>query len=182
LKKKATDSLRKYYAEHPEAKGYRRQLIYERERFFINSGRLKFPNSKGEMFRSSLEALFSEYLINRGVKYQYEKRYKLIDGRVKVVDFTLYNHILVEVSGYAFDNWRKSFSSKMRVVRQTLNNPILILTYPENLEFIHEDFVIGFDVYFENIYDEERIFRIINYINEVKFLNDKYYEWQMANS
>lgn len=123
----------------------------------------KLENKIGERFRSSLEVQFSEFCIENDIPYKYEERVKLIDGRVKIVDFVLFNTILVEITGFAYKGWQEIFIEKMKLLRQSTINPILILTYPK---YIHTNSLIrkclDIDVFVDSIESLETIIKKIN--------------------
>jgi hypothetical protein len=136
---------------------------------------LKMSNSKGEKFRSSLEVQFSELCIEHNIQYEYEKKIFLKDGRLKIVDFVIENLIHVEITGFAYLKWRQSFIEKMRVLRETIDNPILILTYKKNLkEDLHNTSIKTLsdtDVLLEDIDNSEGIVKKIKLFQNSFLLN-----------
>jgi hypothetical protein len=168
IREKISIGVKKSYT--PELRQKRRNQVYKD----FDSGKSfcryqkKYKNSKGEMFRSSLEVHFSEFLIRNSFHYEYEKVFKLINGKRKIVDFVIDNLILVEISGYAYKKWQEDFKTKMFLLRESINNPILILTYSDKTEQIFKDFIFaGMDIFFGNIYDEERIIKSINFFKKI---------------
>lgn len=114
-------------------------------------------DSTGSRFRSKLEARFSDLLKANRIEYEYEHRVRLCDGGVKVVDFYI-PPIMVEISGFAYENWKKDFSGKMGKLRNTVANPILVLTYPECVQEASER--IGCCAVM-SVHDEQGILRYI---------------------
>lgn len=96
--------------------------------------RFKYENSIGQKFSSKLEVQFSEFLLKHNIKYECEVKIPLVDGKLKIVDFLLEDLILVEISGFAYENWQENFIYKIKLLRDSVSNPILILTYGSNLE------------------------------------------------
>jgi predicted nuclease of restriction endonuclease-like RecB superfamily len=136
------------------------------------------PNSRGERFRSSLEVNFSEFCIKNNIPYQYEVRTHLCNGKLKIVDFVLDNLIYVEITGFAHSKWQEEFINKMFLLRQSITNPILVLTYDHHLR-PNDDLEIGAiykvisdkDMFVESVSKPERVlekikmFKVMNFIN-----------------
>lgn len=84
-------------------------------------------NKSGKKFRSSYEVLFSEILEANNILYNYEHHYKLLNGKVKIVDFII-KDILVEVTGYAYAKWQQDFDIKINLLHKSYpNNPIVVI-------------------------------------------------------
>ncbi len=132
----------------------------------------KYKNSIGEKYRSSLEVIFSEFLIKNKIPYEYEKRFLMMNGRYKIIDFVLNDYIFVEVTGFAYKKWQDDFIDKMKILRNSTENPILILTYPKHLitRKIKECY-IKYDTFFESIYNEENILKKINMFFFMNYTN-----------
>lgn len=135
-------------------------------------------NSKGESYRSSLEVFFSEFCIRNNISYEYEVKTKLCNGKLKIVDFVLEGYIYVEISGFAYLKWQLDFINKMRLLRQSVSNPILILTYQKHLvdgdrEISITQSNIDKDMFFEDIVQENKILTKIQMFNFMKTFNDK---------
>ena len=171
VKIKISKGVKKSYTE--ELKEVRRQEMYKR----IDEGRLnnfhglKYENSKGEKYRSNLEVLFSEILITNNISYKYEVTYKLNNGQRKIVDFVLEDFILVEITGYAYTNWQLAFQKKIKLLRESVDNPILVLTYSEMLDKLREDLFFGVDFDKRSIYDTKQILRAINFMKGIDYTN-----------
>ena len=72
----------------------------------------------GNKCRSKYEVELSELLIEHNIQYDYEHHYTLCNGKVKVVDFTVGN-CLIEVTGYAYEQWRNDFDVKIQLLART---------------------------------------------------------------
>lgn len=177
LKKKANDSLRKYYRNHPEAIQKKSREASDRVAKGNFHGKLKYKNSIDQKFRSSLEVRFSEFLLRNNLSYQYEVPFKLVNGRNKIVDFVIEGFLLVEVSGYAFESWKKDFDKKLRLLRQSTDKPILILTYPTQVLELHSRNFINPDFYIDNIEDESHILRGIKFYKTTEDINKRLEEY-----
>lgn len=133
-------------------------------------------NSRGEKFRSSLEVRFSEFCIKNNIKYENEVRVPLNNGKLKIVDFVIEGYIYVEISGFAYPKWQHAFINKMKVLRESVKNPILVLTYKKHLTSEAEpsifDMNIDKDMFFENIDNQERILKKINMLLMNDFINN----------
>lgn len=164
--------LKKYYSENPDVLEKKKELIYSREEYFINSKSLNKLNSRGEKFRSALEVKFSELLIKNNIKYQYEVVFKLINGKRKVVDFFIEDFLIVEISGYAHEKWKADFDAKIRVLRQSTDLPIFILTYPKFAHEITQRNLIADDMFFDSIENEQHILRGIKFYDEIRRINE----------
>lgn len=90
-------------------------------------------NKSGKRFRSSYEVLFSEILEDNNILYDYEHRYKLINGKVKVVDFIV-NNKLVEVTGYAYDKWQQDFDIKINLLSKSYPTKDIVIVCDESKE------------------------------------------------
>lgn len=77
----------------------------------------KLFNSSGKKFRSSYEVKFSEILEKNKIAYSYEHHYKLLNGKVKIVDFIV-GKVLIEVTGYAYIKWQQDFDVKIALLHQ----------------------------------------------------------------
>lgn len=134
--------------------------------------KLKSPNKRGELFRSTLEARFSNLCHDNYIDYDYEVRIPLCNRKVKVVDFSLdYNEILIEITGYSYDKWQRDFDSKFSILKQTVKDvPIIILTYPDKKELVHSR-NIDRDVFIESIDNEEGILKKIALFRSINFSN-----------
>lgn len=193
--KKLAKRRTNFFAQGCSKRGKTYQEIYKKSKSEIKNGfkkGLENPNyttphssfkkvklnSIGESFRSSLEVLFSEYLLKRNIKYTFEKIREVIDekkGTVKIVDFLINDSVYVEVTGYCSNQWQDTFDFKGGLLKQKLDNkpipaPLLLLTYPKNLQkltSIHSQR----DTFIENIYNEQEIIKKIVSLNNMYYLN-----------
>lgn len=141
---------------------------------------LKYTNTRGEKFRSSLEVKFADYCFENNIPYDNEVVVNLNNGRKKIVDFVLYGYVLIEITGFASNLWKESFLEKIQHLRNSVDNPIIVLTYNQNLT---EDSRIwecpNFDLMIRSIQDLHNIpkvisfYKIINYGNSILF-GDQY--------
>ena len=123
----------------------------------------KFLNSKGETFRSILEVNFSELLIKNNIPYLYEVPIKLINGNYKIVDFQISN-LLVEISGFAYTDWRQDFTKKIDLLRKSVANPILVLTYPSNFHTIYK--IADINLFTDTLDNEQHYLDTIRWVTE----------------
>ncbi len=134
----------------------------------------KCKNKFGEKFRSQLEVLFSEFCHENNIPYEYEKIVNLINGKKKIVDFVLYDKIFVEISGFAYMSWQDSFMTSMNLLRKSVDNPILILTYQKNLN--GEDPLIrkcrDIDIFIQAIENNSQTLRSINLFKSMLWCNE----------
>lgn len=121
---------------------------------------VRVSNSHGESFQSSLEMRMAEVLRGSGLKYKTQIRVPMIGDRVKIVDFMV-GHTLIEVSGFAYSSWRADFTEKIGVLRRSVENPIVIATYPENVPLLRD--LCSVDVFPVSIFDTVRIISLINF-------------------
>jgi len=168
IRKKIRIGVRKSYDNPSLIEQRRKHMI----KLHCESGILNYTsveNFRREKFRSRLERDFSELLIQNNIKYLYEVPVKLRDKSIKFVDFQVGN-ILIEISGYAYDEWRKDFNRKIKLLRRSTDKQIIILTYPENLEEIYTN-LIDNDIYVRDVYDKDKILNTITFcenINKIK--------------
>lgn len=129
-------------------------------------GTFKYVNKIGEKYRSSLEVTFSEYCIDNEIPYISEVILNLVNGKRKIVDFVLYDHIIVEITGFAYTQWREKFIGQIKVLRKSIDNPILILTYDQNLitnSLIYE--CRAYDVFIAGVTDYKSIVKKLKLFN-----------------
>lgn len=162
---KSSLSLKKYFLENPK--------VLKTKPVIVNNFKLNCINSKGELFRSQLEVKFSELLIKNNISYQYEVLFRLVNGRAKIVDFLIEDFLIVEISGYAFKDWQDNFIQKMRLLRQSTDLQILILTYARTYPKLLQDIWDGsINMYFDRIDNENRIIRGIKFSKQIKTINN----------
>ena len=171
IRKKISQGVKNSYT--PELREIRRAEFYGRLfKKGMAYGKLKFKNSQGQLFRSSLEVSFSELLLKNNIPYIYEHRIKLYDGRVKVVDFLVNEHILVEISGFAYTAWQEDFIYKVEKLRNSVENLIVILTYPEHVDTkTFYRLVSGKNIFIGNVYNNERILSTLSFCDLIKSLS-----------
>lgn len=159
-------------------KSYNKKLLEIRREqgrkniFGASFGKFKFNNSLGERFRSTLERDFSEWLLVNKYTYEYEKRIKLKDGSIKVVDFVV-NDIFIEITGYAYKNWQLDFNKKIKKLREVVDNPILILTYREKLQLAWGG-LSDTDIFIHPIEDRTDTKKTINHLTNLIDLKGRY--------
>ena len=83
-------------------------------------------NKYGEKYRSSYEVQFSETLREHKIEYEYEHRFKMLNGKVKIVDFII-NNTLVEVTGYAYEKWKQDFDVKIQLLSRSYPNLNIVI-------------------------------------------------------
>jgi hypothetical protein len=138
--------------------------------------RFKYTNSIGEKFSSNLEVAFSEILIKNNIQYTTEVKIPMLQGKLKIVDFIIDN-ILVEVTGFAYNAWQQDFIQKIKTLRKSVNNPILIVTYNTNINDTTKFDILkrcaNLDIFFESIDNESgilkkiRLFQMMEYTNSI---------------
>jgi hypothetical protein len=136
--------------------------------------RFKYINSIGEKFSSTLEVAFSELLINNNITYVTEVKTPMINNRLKIVDFVI-NGVYVEVTGFAYQKWQDDFINKIKVLRKSINNPILILTYDHIIKneasFSLLKQCSDLDVFFECVDNEQRILKKLKLFSAMEYIN-----------
>lgn len=174
IRRKISVGVRKSYVNNKRLIELRRSQLTKRNLAGIMTHK-KYQNKYGEWFRSRLEVHFSEILHRHKLEYEYEVPILLYDGSCKIVDFKIAD-ILVEVSGFAYDSWRKDFVQKMKKLRRSTDSQILVLTYPENLNKIYA--VCDYDVYTGSIYNEQDILNKILFCCIMEGLKDEVSNWK----
>jgi hypothetical protein len=164
IKKLISDNVKlSYTPELRKKRSIQRSKMNQEKNF----GELKYKNSIGEIFRSKLEVYLSEIFIRNNIKYEYEVPIKMKNGKYKVIDFKVDN-ILIEVTGYAYKKWQIDFNKKISCLRYSVDNQIMVLTYPENLKKIY--CISKRDLYTGNIYNEKDILEKIEFCNNMEGL------------
>lgn len=178
IKKKISKGVRESYTS--ELREKRRVKSYETG-FYKNQFGKKYSNIKGENFRSNLEVEFSNFLIKNNIEYEYEKSIKLLNGKRKVVDFVIYGYIFIEITGYAYENWKKDFNKKIKWLKESIGSEefILILTYKNALdEIFFRNIYVGENVFFGDVKDIEQILKTLEFIKQIKNINGKIEKWK----
>jgi hypothetical protein len=94
----------------------------------------------------------------------------MVNEHNKIVDFIIQG-VVIEISGYAFPDWKAEFDNSMRNLRESINSPLMILTYPTNLPEMWGK-MPGYNVFWYSIYDEKEILEALNFcINLVQLEN-----------
>lgn len=135
----------------------------------------KYKNKIGELYRSDLEVKFSNLLIDNKISYVYEKRVKLNNDRIKLVDFFVDDFIMIEISGFAFDSWKNSFRNSMRLLQDSEEYPLVLISYKENMDEIWK-IIKRENVYCKSIDNSESIIKCINFCKSIKKFNEQYTE------
>ena len=167
VKSKISIGVAQSYTE--ELREKRRQQVYKTQ-FYKSSYSKKYENKIGEKFRSNLEVKFSELLINNSIKYEYEKVVMLNNNKRKVVDFVIDGNLFIEITGYAYSGWREDFIKKIKWLRESVKKEdfLLILTYKKNIEdLFFDNIMVGENVFFGEIENEERILKSIKFIQQI---------------
>lgn len=168
IRKKLSEGVKKSYT--PELRELRAKHLKERMLYGGFRGKnysLNYSNSKGNKFRSSLEVRVSELFIENNIEFSYEVPISMYNGNIKLVDFVV-NDVYIEISGFAYDTWKRDFIDKLRSLRKSVDNPILVLTYPDNIDDNYKDELSLFQINDQNvsycsIYDDNRILSNIEF-------------------
>ena len=96
----------------------------------------KLFNSSGKKFRSSYEVRFSELLESRNIDYDYEHHFRLLNQKIKIVDFVVCGK-LVEVTGYAYPKWQQDFDVKINLLHQSYpRHEIILISDTDKLQLL----------------------------------------------
>jgi len=133
IRKKISKGVKKSYKD-PKLREHRRENCY----FLSNKGirlarRLKAKDNN--LYRSSYEVKVANFLYDNDISYEYERRVLLNSGKVKIVDFIV-NNILIEITGYAFKDWQTNFNERLKMLRDTVKDKIVIITYNKKIKKI----------------------------------------------
>lgn len=172
IRKKISEKVKESYTD--ELREIRRKAAYNNG-WYKGTYALKCADSKGNLFRSSLESRFSDLLISNDISYDYEKEVILISKKRKIVDFVIDN-IYIEISGYAYDKWKLDFNKKIKFLKEALNTNdfIILLTYPENVNDLMLNISkqhTGTNIFVGNVYDDRWILNTIQFIRNITTLN-----------
>jgi hypothetical protein len=173
IRKKISDGVKASYT--PELKQLRSEQAYKTN-FIHNHYNKNKPDKLGNLYRSKLEVLFANLLIDNDIKFDYEKAIPLCNGKIKIVDFIIDDFIYIEVSGYAYKNWQMDFIEKINLLKQSINeeNIIYLLTYDKNVEKLFFDVSgkkVGDNIFIGSIFDQDRILKSINFIRNMRKIN-----------
>jgi hypothetical protein len=96
----------------------------------------KLFNSSGKKFRSSYEVRFSELLESHNIDYDYEHHFRLLNQKIKIVDFVVDNK-LVEVTGYAYQKWQQDFDVKINLLHRSYpRSEIILISDTDKLQML----------------------------------------------
>jgi len=133
----------------------------------------------GQKYRSRLETEFVNWIRDTRFKYEYEIPVFMDNGHMKIVDFIVNGDIFIEISGYAFDDWRDRFDDAIENLRKTLpcNKPILILTYDKFVQLMKdrlESKEINYTNFFiQGINDKKRIYKKLSFLDSINLIERK---------
>jgi hypothetical protein len=83
-------------------------------------------------YRSKLELRVVRKLQQIGIPFEYEKCYRFQNGKRFYPEFTLEGSLLIEVSGFAYESWKKQFVEKVeRIVEE--GHRLVCVTYPDKV-------------------------------------------------
>ena len=128
-------------------------------------------NKYGEFYRSKLEVQFSEFLHEHNINFEYEYKIKMNNNHYKYIDFRVGN-VLIEITGLAYKAWQEKFFNQIKVLRDTINNPIIIITYEEKYEMLmeHRDWNI-FPEKLSIINNTNKLLSLINFCQDLYDIN-----------
>ena len=127
IRKKISEGVKQSYINDPSLKEKRRENCGFSGKNYQHYFKTK-PSKDGNMFRSSFEVEFSDFLYENSIKYLYEKWILMCNDHYKIVDFIVDDKI-IEVTGYAFEDWQNNFNKNIKILRKSINNDIIIITY-----------------------------------------------------
>ncbi len=132
----------------------------------------RLPNSRGELFRSSWEVQFSEFLLKNKLDYEREIVIPLLGKRKKVVDFIIDRNILIEVTAVAHKKWQEDFFRKIQLLRKSIdyNCHIMIVTSEKNCHtpnLFHKEF----NIYVCDKDNENGLLKTINFCRTLIYVN-----------
>lgn len=165
IRKKISESVKKSYTN--ELRQKRREAAYKSTFVSGNSSTYKYEYN-GIKYRSNLEAYFAKFLTKNKIKFEYEVKIRLINNRLKFPDFKI-NNILIEITGYGHPAWRKDFQQKIKLLRKSCNNIILILTYPQFVKEIWK--MTDENIFIGNVYDHKRILKTLKFGTQINEMN-----------
>jgi hypothetical protein len=88
---------------------------------------------------------------------------------------------LIEITGFAHTQWREDFIEKIGVLRDSVKNPILILTYPENIKDREIFTCSNKDVWIDSIFNKKGILDKIKLFKAIKHVNDHILKGAVCN-
>ena len=135
VRKKISDGVKRSY-QNPQLIQSRREKCVFLKRKWIDFS-CRFPANDGQKYRSRFEVEVADTLYGQGIQYEYEHKITMEGGKLKIVDFKVGN-LLIEVTGYAFDDWRQSFNKNIILLRHSVDNPIVIITYEKHTDELQQ--------------------------------------------
>lgn len=100
------------------------------------------------------------------------------NGRMKYVDFVIDNKLFIEISGYAWESWKKDFDAKIKVLRDSLpldDYIILVLVSDKNLsEIIERQPYMHTVNSFINSYESKNLLRGIKFYRSIIKFNEEF--------
>jgi hypothetical protein len=131
IRRKISDGVKRSYTD--DLKSKRRDNCYWLSDRYVCYAR-KFTSKNGDKFRSRFEVEVADFLCDNNYSYEYERKVVMKDGHYKLVDFVV-GDVHIEVTGFAFDSWKKHFIEKIKRLSESINNnPIVIISYNKNIE------------------------------------------------
>ena len=143
IREKISIAVKKSY-EDEHLINKRRQRLLKRPILTRNK---TVSDSYGNLYRSKLEAAFSNFLIENNIPFKYEIPIKMNNGHHKIVDFVLYDKVMVEITGYSYPGWQKDFNEKIFIFQRSIDiydKVIYILTYKNKLDLLINNLLSGF--------------------------------------
>lgn len=136
IRKKISEGVKQSYIDSPELTKLRRADCAFLNSKHINFAR-RFEAKDGQKYRSRFEVEVADILFDHHLEYVYEVRVPMVNGKLKIVDFVIGDYI-IEVTGYAFDNWREQFNTKLPLLRASTDKKIIIITYEKNVDELNK--------------------------------------------
>lgn len=180
IRKKISEGvIRSYEKNFGELREVRRKFFIEHPSLgVVHRSKPTIFDDYGNKYRSRLEANFSNLLIENNIPFEYEKPFKMKNGRMKYVDFVIDNKLFIEISGYAWESWKKDFDAKIKVLRDSLpldDYIILVLVSDKNLsEIIERQPYMHTVNSFINSYESKNLLRGIKFYRSIIKFNEEF--------
>ena len=137
----------------------------------------RYKADDGNFYRSSLEVKFVNWILTTEFRnnYEYEVVICLNNNHIKIVDFVINGDIYIEISGYAFEDWRDKFDGAINALRNTLpnNKTILVLTYEKHVSILKKRIFSTIDkninIFTGSVEDLNQIYKKIKFCNFLNF-------------
>ena len=171
IRKKISEGVKNSYTIELLQK--RREQAYKNE-FYLNKFTKNKQNINGELFRSNLEVIFSNLLLKNNIIYKYEQIVNMLNGRKKVVDFVIDDNIFIEITGYAYTNWKKDFNNKIKWLKKSLKDTdfIYIISYSKNIKELNSK-CNNTNILFDSIDDTDKIIDKIKWLKNINKINKR---------